>query len=978
MPARGRSRGSMFVICDVCTSTISSAEEYDRHMAGKKHNEKLQAYLEKKRVAECSIFVKGFPPRTEENELVLYFQNFGPINKIVMETHEKKKLPARFCIIEFGSKEGATKAVEYEPHILNSSRLTVRPRSFRELKLQPYFPWEKEKEEKESRMLPWNRGEEDEDVNEMGPGPGFGGPPQLPSLLGAGPGPFRGGHPGDEQFYMDDNFDQGGGFGGGGQWIEGGGRGGGFGGRGRFGGGRGGLLGNSPGPDFGGRGGPDFGGRRGPDFGGRGGPDFGGRGGPPGGYPGPSGGNYGNFGRDPPTPLGPPKSIFDLKVGEGTKRMKGMPSLPGMGKKARKGKGADDPQDPLPVTIVELKKKCNENTCITIQSQMTYLVDLIQASPEELQQRYYICKVLEQALSPFFPGVTVNQFGSSVNGFGLKGCDMDVYLGLDKIGISVRSTNIDLPYTRDVHSLKKTSGPLQQADVDGMTNGDKCKLISRILIEHAPACSNTQIIPSTRCPIIRFKHESSGIKCDLSLDNQLALQNTRLLQALSQYDPRIKPLVYAVRYWGRLKHLAGNIKTGPRMSNYALTLMVVYYLQNTNPVTLPTIQSLADLSSTKTIIGPWDCSFVGSNFIPPTHNVQTCEELLAGFFKFFSHFDFKANALSIRTGSVLPVAKITLDNTMKLAPINIQDPFVLDHNVTQNMNETIRELMIKEFNIAAYKAERWQAIEFAQTKSLIDVLDDRVPEGFDETLALSSIPGIKLGEYQFLVELKAPALSPQLLRTLEAEGNMYLAWCKKMMGFLYTVIEKIMMFNCETVSTNMPDVCIKSRKYDHSAMSERSLKRGLKRPHSVVEEAGDEESSTKEETSEEVLEDPRTELYKNAEFYIDMNTYIMCRIWAERKKIGNMLKERGFTDSMELEQTISERLYYDNHYENKSPIMEMRIIMKSVILNNRAEIMVDVSGPPGQGEFHCVYHYLKKFTLKLAEKFFDAQELPPL
>ncbi|CAC5404302.1 MTPAP [Mytilus coruscus] len=897
MPARGRSRGSMFVICDVCTSTISSAEEYDRHMAGKKHNEKLQAYLEKKRVAECSIFVKGFPPRTEENELVLYFQNFGSINKIVMETHEKKKMPARFCIIEFGSKEGAKHAVEYEPHILNSSRLTVRPRSFRELKLQPYFPWEKEKEEKERRMLPWNRGEEEEDIDNMGPGPGLGGPPQLPSLLGAGPGPFRGGHPGDEQFYMDDNFDQGGGFGG--QWIEGG-RGGGFGGRGRFGPGRGGLLGNSPGPDFGGRGGPDFGGRGGPDFGGRGGPDFGGRGGPPGAYPGPSGGNFGNFdpdgpgnfGRDRPTPMGPPKSIFDLKIGDGAKRMKGMPSLPGMGKKARKGKGADDPQDPLPVTIAELKKKCNENTCITIQSQMSYLVDLIQASPEELQQRYYICKVLEQALSPFFPGVTVNQFGSSVNGFGLKGCDMDVYLGLDKIGISVRSTNIDLPYTRDVHSLKKTSGPLQQADVDGMTNGDKCKLISRILIEHAPSCSNTQIIPSSRCPIIRFKHESSGIK------------------------------------------------------------------------------------STKTMIGPWDCSFVGSNFIPPTHNVQTCEELLAGFFKFFSHFDFKGNALSIRTGSVLPVAKITLDNTMKLAPINIQDPFVLDHNVTQNMNETIRELMIKEFNIAAYKAERWQAIEFAQTKSLIDVLDDRVPEGFDETLALSSIPGIKLGEYQYLVELKAPALSPQLLRTLEAEGNMYLAWCKKMMGFLYTVIEKIMMFNCETISTNLPEICIKSRKYDHSAMSQESLKRGLKRPHSVVEESGDGESSMKEDTPEEV--DPRTKLYKNAEFYIDVNAYIMCRIWAERKKIGNMLKERGFTDSMELEQTISERLYYDNHYENKSPIMEMRIIMKSIILNNRAEIMVDVSGPPGQGEFHCVYHYLKKFTLKLADKFFDAQELPPL
>jgi hypothetical protein len=41
------------------------------------------------------------------------------------------------------------------------------------------------------------------------------------------------------------------------------------------------------------------------------------------------------------------------------------------------------------------------------------------------------------------------------------------------------------------------------------------------------------------------------------------------------------------------------------------------------------------------------------------------------------------------------------------------------------------------------------------------------------SLALASIPGMKLGEYQFVVELKSPTLSPQLLRTLEAEGDLY-------------------------------------------------------------------------------------------------------------------------------------------------------------------------------------------------------------
>jgi hypothetical protein len=56
---------------------------------------------------------------------------------------------------------------------------------------------------------------------------------------------------------------------------------------------------------------------------------------------------------------------------------------------------------------------------------------------------------------------------------------------------------------------------------------------------------------------------------------------------------------------------------------------------------------------------------------------------------------------------------------------------------------------------------------------------------------------MKLGEYQFVVELKSPTLSPQLLRTLEAEGDLYKAWSKKMIHFIYDVIERIIMFDSE-------------------------------------------------------------------------------------------------------------------------------------------------------------------------------------
>lgn len=75
--------------------------------------------------------------------------------------------------------------------------------------------------------------------------------------------------------------------------------------------------------------------------------------------------------------------------------------------------------------------------------------------------------------------------------------------------------------------------------------------------------------------------------------DRMALQNTKLLYLYSVLNSRVRLLVYAIRYWGKIKGLAGNTSAGNKISNYALTLLVLCYLQNVEPQVLPTIEQLS-------------------------------------------------------------------------------------------------------------------------------------------------------------------------------------------------------------------------------------------------------------------------------------------------------------------------------------------------------------------------------------------------
>ena len=126
------------------------------------------------------------------------------------------------------------------------------------------------------------------------------------------------------------------------------------------------------------------------------------------------------------------------------------------------------------------------------------------------------------------------------------------------------------------------------------------------LVKECEDCQKVLAIPHARCPIIRFIYSPLNLHCDLSINNRLfpvlaacilyicdsffslsrlGPANTRLMAAYFQFDSRMAVLVPVVRVWAR----AQGVRRA-HLNNYALSLMLVHFLQNLIPPVLPCLQ----------------------------------------------------------------------------------------------------------------------------------------------------------------------------------------------------------------------------------------------------------------------------------------------------------------------------------------------------------------------------------------------------
>ena len=132
---------------------------------------------------------------------------------------------------------------------------------------------------------------------------------------------------------------------------------------------------------------------------------------------------------------------------------------------------------------------------------------------------------------------------------------------------------------------------------------------------------------------------------------------SELLFMFGELDERVRPLTFCIRRWALSTGLT-NPSPGRWLSNFSLTLLVIFFMQQTKHPILPSINSLINKAKKEDIKITNDeinCIFLHDinqlNF--KTQNADNLGQLLLQFFEFYSQFDFHSRAISLNEAKTL-------------------------------------------------------------------------------------------------------------------------------------------------------------------------------------------------------------------------------------------------------------------------------------------------------------------------------------
>lgn len=332
----------------------------------------------------------------------------------------------------------------------------------------------------------------------------------------------------------------------------------------------------------------------------------------------------------------------------------------------------------------------------SLDSQIEILHQATKLNDLGVRLRFLAALQIESSISGMFPAANAQPFGSTVNGFGKTGCDLDLILRLDYDG---RAENKD---SRLVYHTKEnlTNGRSQiQRQMESI--GDMMHLF-------LPGVCHVRKILQARVPILKYHHEHLNLEVDLSMNNLSGFYMSELLYMFGEMDTRVRPLTFCIRKWAQSCGLT-NPSPGRWITNFSLTCLVIFFLQQMKNPVLPSINLLMKLAKPEDMRVTEDginCTFRRDWQELPfkTKNTSRTSELLLQFFEFYSQFDFSNRGISLNEGRT--VAK------PDHAALYIVNPLEQLLNVSKNVSlEECERIRIEVRNAAwALEAEVDQSL----------------------------------------------------------------------------------------------------------------------------------------------------------------------------------------------------------------------------------------------------------------------------
>jgi len=171
-------------------------------------------------------------------------------------------------------------------------------------------------------------------------------------------------------------------------------------------------------------------------------------------------------------------------------------------------------------------------------------------------------------------------FGSSANTVGTLTSDLDIVLD---ISLSLRTKIGD----GEVITKGNQFNQWQKERFGALSKKYLQYVLDALDLDTADAENSSspftlrEFVSSARVPVLKLKHTATGIDIDLieGSTNTMGLLNTQLLRDYASADPRVRPLMLAVKRWASARCVS--VSSNGTLSTYCWMLMVVFFLQVT-------------------------------------------------------------------------------------------------------------------------------------------------------------------------------------------------------------------------------------------------------------------------------------------------------------------------------------------------------------------------------------------------------------